>query len=771
MARGHDTPAARRVESSGGSPDWRQLALVALAVVGLLVAALAVPPLAAGPGSSGVTGGGDGAGGGTLEVVGPAGEEGGGQGQGRGEGQPTTVGPGGGGSGVSGSGGSDVGSGRPGDRTVYVPDEPPLDPDAVTEELGDGCWVVAHGRPVPGTTLHVSVLRDREPVPDRPAWFGDRFVGRTGPDGRVGGEVPYERNVDVAVGVPDAAACQFVTAVAPSSSDLEAVAVPPTPSPASLASLAPLGNRWRSGGAWWFRTGSVTGAGPRDAEAESESANETVSATYPIEADIAVTVSGTAYPGGTVTVEASLRDHPVADGRVSVDGRVVGRTGDAGRYRLAVPADAEGELAIRVRRGEFAGAALVPVHDLRLTLTPARPLPVPGQRVVATVTLAGSGLSNATVEVAGDRVGETGENGSVAVALPAAPGATVRAAARGLRASEPFWPLFVPTLAVVGGVLLVGAAATTRAWRLRGRRRARRVAGLWGGVTAVVLGYVLGGQSGGLLGAVGVGVVGLAFLLRGRRRTLESLRQEGHARLRRLRRLLGRATLLVVDAVVAASDRLLGLARHLRSWLAAVRRGRPDVGALLRSLPRRLADGWQALHSRLRRAVQVGVGQLGPRALVVFLVAAVVVGVATWQWGWPGLAAALALLVLLALVRRFAGRSRTDPESGAGPGAPTGTGAATAAGGRSQPPSVRDLWRQFARAVAPRRWRTRTPGEIGRAAEARGLPAGPVELLTETFRAVEYGGRTPGEAARERAREAYETLRAALESDGDGEER
>jgi hypothetical protein len=78
--------------------------------------------------------------------------------------------------------------------------------------------------------------------------------------------------------------------------------------------------------------------------------------------------------------------------------------------------------------------------------------------------------------------------------------------------------------------------------------------------------------------------------------------------------------------------------------------------------------------------------------------------------------------------------------------------------------SLRELWRQFARRVVPGSWRTRTPGEVARAAVDRGFPREPVEELTDAFRDVEYGAES-ATTRRERAKAAFDSLEAATEED------
>lgn len=62
----------------------------------------------------------------------------------------------------------------------------------------------------------------------------------------------------------------------------------------------------------------------------------------------------------------------------------------------------------------------------------------------------------------------------------------------------------------------------------------------------------------------------------------------------------------------------------------------------------------------------------------------------------------------------------------------------------------------------------RTPAELARTAVEAGYPERPVTELTELFRAVRYGGDSPGEESERRARRAVERIRAAGGSNDHG---
>lgn len=72
--------------------------------------------------------------------------------------------------------------------------------------------------------------------------------------------------------------------------------------------------------------------------------------------------------------------------------------------------------------------------------------------------------------------------------------------------------------------------------------------------------------------------------------------------------------------------------------------------------------------------------------------------------------------------------------------------------------SVRDAWAAMTEHVTVSNPASTTPGEYARAAIERGLPAEPVQRLTDLFREVEYGGRPQSEDRTAAARAAVERL-------------
>lgn len=79
--------------------------------------------------------------------------------------------------------------------------------------------------------------------------------------------------------------------------------------------------------------------------------------------------------------------------------------------------------------------------------------------------------------------------------------------------------------------------------------------------------------------------------------------------------------------------------------------------------------------------------------------------------------------------------------------------------------TIRDAWSEFREHVSIRPWHSATPGEIARWAVQRdNLPQDAVQTLTNVFREVEYGSRSPRDRAAA-AQHAIEAIRSATDSD------
>ena len=703
-------------DDAGRAIDTRQVAFVVAAVFGLVAAALLVPP----PGVDGA-----GSGGGAATPDGAVGDE-------------------------NGDGGDGGGDGEPGGWLRWLAELVEPSPDRIQPTEGDEprCLVSLDRQPEPGATVTVTVGIDGDPAADVPVRFEGERIGRTGADGTVAGEVPYVRQLTVRVGVEGGPDCVAETATGARGSvrapdDTRGGA--PTD---SIADLSPVGV----------------------AAAQDDNASVDVD----VRGEMAVDAADEAYPGTDLRVRARIGDRPVPDAEVSVDGDVVGTTDADGTATVPVPDDGRREVTVEVARGEYDATAVVDVLVLNADLEPRSSLTlVPGTDATVVATLGDGPAEGAAVSVAGRERGRTDGTGQLDVVLPADPRATVRVETTNQTATTSVADSHaVPAMAV----LLLAAVVVGATARRRGRRDAAVAATAIGAslaavVTALVVDAFYGATArNAVIVAAGV-LVGLAVL--GRHRTAVGAAAAGGRRglgriAARLRALAGSLRDVPLSALAArVRERLLTAAL----W-AATLLGRATE-RLRRSLARLRTMGWSvrgvlsAAADRLRRLAD-GVSLRRAATLVAAAVALAAVVVAGYLVaGAGGAVAVAALCVVLAAVawmrRRRAAADEPPPGDGAAAGAATGARVrAPDAPGRR---SLREVWRAFARLVAPGRWRTSAPSEVAQAAVDRGYPERPVEELTTLFREVEYGGRPLSAAVRDRAATALERIREAAEGE------
>lgn len=686
-------------ESQVDGIDRRQLLLVSLCLVGLVVAAFLAPPplhpsVSAGDGGESPPNQQDQQDGGSGEPS-DAGAD-----SEQSDAARTPEDESAGGSDGSGSGNVLDGDGDP----VPVPGD-----DAPPSE--DGCGVVVEEKPVPGTTITVSVYDNRVPVTGARVWFNGNAIGTTDEDGRVNGPVPYNRTLSVAVAGDLESECEFYRRPYRSRAAVD------VPDSASLLPTVELGR---------FRETPENSTG-----------------NYTVYGGVNVSVRGDPYPGSTVTVRAAIDGVPMRGATVTSDGERVGATDSDGRYRLTVPE--KQEIALDVSRGDFSGERTLDVLLLDASIAPQEGLPIPGERAHVNATVDGSPTSGAEVTLAGRRIGSTTSAGVVAFELPANPTATVTVRTSRQTTGVPVWRVYAPTAGITLALLGLALVTTVAAYRRSGVSRARRVAAGWA-VLCLTFAAIVVGEATGL----GVALAGLAVVGLYRHRT--GVRSRGERTVGLFAGFLRRCHQFVLRVTVELErliDRLGAVLHSVRAW----------VGSLT---PRVLLIRLKAFPGRIRTGIwlYLTVRRVGAAMLVLGELAA-----ATGRWQVRGFVASLVGLACLGLLLALWRRRGNEP----GPAdldRPTAAPAATGESVDTQSTvvSLRGLWRRFARWVVPGTWRTRTPGEVSRAAVARGFPREPVEALTEAFRDVEYGAAS-ADSRRERAKAAYDALVAARQNE------
>ncbi|WP_083912413.1 DUF4129 domain-containing protein [Natronolimnohabitans innermongolicus] len=688
-------------------------------------------------------------------------------------------------------------------------DDPPEESEPTEPPLVSACTIMLHDDPTPGSEVTATVLHEREPVTGIPVQYNGEWVGETDGDGRVTGEVPYESELSVRLDTSDHPECEGVedatdarTSLSSATAGVGAVvgagtgigaetAAGDSPALSADATVSGAGAVASTGTALAepLLAASSSASNPSahlstaaasvqpsigaqhdrpvasvQDDADGDDDDSTVA--YDVDGDVEIVLEDVPEPGETVELEATIEDVPMADATVSVDGDDVAETDATGVAEIEIPDDGTDSVEVGVSRGEFHGTTAVDVALLEGALSPDGLAPIPGSPGVVEVTAADEPVANAAVEIDGETVGTTDENGTLAITLPVDPTATVTVSAGDQTATTSLADAY-GNVALAATLVVVGLAAL--AYRTYGVFGAGAVLGGAGALLAVLVVEAFYGPAAGaaaLLAAVGLAFA-VAYMRRGR--SVDVGRPSaGDAPNRFLEWFVDRVLTMVAvveRAIVALRAKLAAL----RSWLGTLpRSGTALVAAFVDWLSRvpdrafgRLRGGLEAIRTL-------------PVPVIVGLLA---VGAGYAVDGQRGAAAAAGAFVLAALLYRYR-RRRTASSSGDEPKPSidrdgeraVGPAAAAETDDSDERLTFRELWRAFASRVAPGRWPRSTPGEIQRSAVEQGYPRGSVDELTTLFREVEYGRRPLSSGVRDRADAAYSTLVDEEEDDEDEED-
>jgi len=460
-----------------------------------------------------------------------------------------------------------------------------------------------------------------------------------------------------------------------------------------------------------------------------------------------VSLWGDPVPGTDVTVRVSRDGEPASGVVVRFNGEPIGTTARDGTVTGQVPYE-ESTLNVTVQAQSAASVgATAPAigmdDDQKYALeapvgeespTANRSFEVPtnatlsisgtvatGETVTLTATIAGEPVPNATVKVDGESVATTDRDGRTDVTLPADPGSTAVSVRRG---------------AVAGNRTLRLAALTVEA------EPQLPVALPWTGVTVTAeLGnetvagvpVSINGEVVATTGIDGTATTSLPFA-DSTSLTVSAYSQRATATVgdlwRNLAVLLGAFAVAVTGAVLAIRrvdvrpgailDRLVG-----------------TVLAVPRYLLIGLVTGVDRVIDGIDRALKAGLD--GLRSL----------------WTEDRQAISAAIRQRIGMVAARIRSMRSGPETAS----PTEMSSARV--------TIREAWERFLDQVSVREPGTKTPGEIAtHAVDRDGLPADAVATLRDTFRAVEYGARSP-EQRLEAVQSAVEQLDSERERTDD----
>ncbi|MDH5019953.1 transglutaminase domain-containing protein [Halobacterium rubrum] len=296
---------------------------------------------------------------------------------------------------------------------------------------------------VPGDRVNATVLSAGTPVSGAAVSVNGEFAGRTDDAGEVQFTVPYAESVNVTVESPGSGA--------------------PGDTDGSTA-----------GG---FGTAGVLAQQTGSGEDDDEPRNGSTSREFEVNAAVDVAFDEPPRPGEKTTAQLFVGGQPFPDATVALDGVEQGRTDASGELTVSVPDDAAGVVDVTASRDDLSATVSYPLDDLQVAVSPAYLAPLPGTDATVTVTAGGETVTGATVELNGDRLGVTGEAGTVSATIPFGRTPSVTATASGKTATG-YVDWVLPSLALVVLAAAGVVAGVGVALRRRGLTIARVAAAL-----------------------------------------------------------------------------------------------------------------------------------------------------------------------------------------------------------------------------------------------------------------------------------------------------
>lgn len=500
---------------------------------------------------------------------------------------------------------------------------------------------------------------------------------------------------------------------------------------------------------------------------------------------IEITVPTDPVPGRELTVTVTRGEAPVPGAVVSFNGDPVGETDGSGNVTGEVPYNSSLEITAELTddtaeaqpsesvsaSGRMAGelswlstgdesrtsAAMgnvtvdVPTEiDVRLLGTP-----VAGESITVLGTIAGEPVPNATVRVNGTETTGTDAAGQATVDVPTADAAELALERGDARGTATIEPLAFDLEVAASTVVPLPSTGVTATVTLDGDP-----------VENATL--VLDGQLVGTTGADGTVGAGLPFADEA---TIEATASVDEATpsatmtvddmYRNLALVTAAALLVVLIPIQFARRRGVTARSAARSiqW-AAIRGARLALAAIV-TLAAAMNSGVSAMARWLRRAIELLSNGIEGAVTLLYSIATGTAGLCRRAAaGIRTLPQRLDPHAIIAALRRL---RRSAADSIGKDGCTTEAIEQT-----EQQRTVREVWAAFRGYVSIRSWRTSTPGEIARWAVSRdGLPRDAVGTITDAFRDVEYGNRSPDDRA-PAARDALESIRTADRTEDDG---
>ncbi|WP_459194839.1 DUF3488 and transglutaminase-like domain-containing protein [Halosimplex sp. J119] len=280
---------------------------------------------------------------------------------------------------------------------------------------------------VPGAVVEVSVTAGAQPVVGALVDFNGERVGRTDREGTVTARVPYTENLSVTVGDGRTVESEVSGGASLAGDDVQ-YALPP----------------------------------PDGALFSANEQAENTTRSFDVQTEAALSVSGSLRPGETVLVTAVVDGVPVGDATLSLDGKPIARTDRDGQARVQLP-ESPGNVTLRVARDPIAGNRTLALESVSVSADPVWPLPVAGTPVEVIASIGNESVAGAPVRIDGDRVGETGIDGTFTTELPLQSSVAVAVESDGQTARTTVANPLVNAAAVAVAALAVAVGGTVAA--------------------------------------------------------------------------------------------------------------------------------------------------------------------------------------------------------------------------------------------------------------------------------------------------------------------
>jgi uncharacterized cupredoxin-like copper-binding protein len=176
------------------------------------------------------------------------------------------------------------------------------------------------------------------------------------------------------------------------------------------------------------KKGELKGELEIDLEQELQEGEVKIEAEEEPEGELDVEIEGDIAPGETVTLLATFTGEPVAGAEVKLNDEEIGSTKQDGTITFTIPADAD-ELEIEVKKEKLKGELEIELEEGEAKVEPHEEPEgeltldiegdvAPGGTVTLLVTFVDEAIAGAEVEVNGEAIGPTGQDGTVRFTIP-----------------------------------------------------------------------------------------------------------------------------------------------------------------------------------------------------------------------------------------------------------------------------------------------------------------------------------------------------------------